>query len=84
MIRRQRRPQIRVRISAALRSCQMCIRDSTLSEAEQKRWRLHCSDYFSRRLPDYVPRLEALAEQNQGNERNFAILKSLYHYLENL
>ena len=56
----------------------------TLSEAEQKRWRLHCSDYFSRRLPDYVPRLEALAEQNQGNERNFAILKSLYHYLENL
>ena len=56
----------------------------TLSEAEQKRWRLHCSDYFSRRLPDYVPRLEALAEQNQGNERNFAILKSLYHYLEDL
>jgi exodeoxyribonuclease-1 len=33
----------------------------TLSEAEQKRWRLHCGDYFSRRLPDYVPRLEALA-----------------------
>ena len=56
----------------------------TLSEAEQKRWRLHCSDYFSRRLPDYVPRLEALAEQNQSNERNFAILKSLYHYLEDL
>ncbi|MDM5069605.1 exodeoxyribonuclease I [Aeromonas salmonicida] len=56
----------------------------TLSEAEQKRWRLHCSDYFSRRLPDYAPRLEALAEQNQGNERNFAILKSLYRYLEDL
>ncbi|MFM5353809.1 exodeoxyribonuclease I [Aeromonas dhakensis] len=56
----------------------------TLSEPEQKRWRLYCSDYFSRRLPDYVPRLEALAEQNQGNDRNFAILKSLYHYLENL
>ncbi len=63
---------------------QLVGRAHTLSEAEQKRWRLHCSDYFSRRLPDYVPRLEALAEQNQGNERNFAILKSLYHYLENL
>ena len=35
-------------------------------------------------VPDYVPRLEALAEQNQSNERNFAILKSLYHYLEDL
>ena len=55
-----------------------------MSEAEQKRWRLHCSDYFSNRLPDYVPRLEALAEQNQGNARSFAILKSLYHYLEDL
>ncbi|MGL5041432.1 MAG: exodeoxyribonuclease I, partial [Aeromonas sp.] len=56
----------------------------TLTEAEQKRWRLHCSDYFSHRLPDYVPRLEALAEQHQGNERNFAILKNLYRYLEDL
>ncbi|MGB6189773.1 MAG: exodeoxyribonuclease I [Aeromonas molluscorum] len=56
----------------------------TLSEPELKRWRQHCSDYFESQLPDYLPRLEALAEQNQGNERNFIILKSLYHYLENL
>lgn len=53
----------------------------TLTDTEQKRWRLHCQDYFSSNIGDYGLRLEALVEANQGKEREFGILKSLYQYL---
>lgn len=56
----------------------------TLTDNEQKQWHMHRRDYFEAELPAYMANLEVLAEANQNDEKKFAILKSIYHYIESL
>ncbi|OEE65969.1 exodeoxyribonuclease I [Enterovibrio norvegicus FF-33] len=56
----------------------------TLTDSEQKKWHLHRRDYFETHLPEYMARLEDLAEENQSDTKKLAILKSIYHYVESL
>ncbi len=57
---------------------------STLTDDEQRRWLMHRRDYFENNLPAYMTNFERLVEENEGNEKKLAILKSLYLYIEQM
>lgn len=62
----------------------------TLSHAEQQKWRRFCQERLMHgyrgglSVDDFVLKLEHLAEVNQQNSRNMAILKALAEYIQSL
>jgi exodeoxyribonuclease-1 len=57
---------------------------STLSQSEQKQWANHCRDYFDRHIDSYLINLDRLAQEHQTDEKKLALLKAVYHYVNNL
>lgn len=56
----------------------------TLSDEEQQRWAAHCREYFENRIEEYSLNLENLVHTYESDEKKIAILKSVYHYVENI
>lgn len=56
----------------------------SLTPEEQKRWAIHCRDYFETHTEQYMLRLEQLAEENQSDSHKMKILKSIYDYVQKL
>ncbi len=63
----------------------------TLSPNELESWRKYCQnklmhgeDSPSIGAEDFMLNLENLVHENEGNERNMAVLKALYHYAQSL
>ncbi len=56
----------------------------TLTEEESLRWQLHCRDYFESELPDFILKLDTLAELHKDDPKKIKILKSIYQYVQEL
>lgn len=56
----------------------------TLDYKEQQQWKHYCQDYFEEKLPRYMQNLEAIAMDNQSDERKMKILKAVYDYVATL
>ncbi|WP_105213579.1 exodeoxyribonuclease I [Pseudoalteromonas sp. T1lg22] len=63
----------------------------SLTPAELDSWRKYCQnklmhgeDSPSINAQDFMLSLENLVHENEGNERNMAVLKALYHYAQSL
>lgn len=56
----------------------------TLDEQEQRRWAMHCRDYFDQHLEDYLLNLENLVHEHESDEKKMALLKSLHRYVSAL